>query len=87
MLETKKHRSRDPERTRDRLLQAGYREIYRSGFQSASIDAILAATNVTTLLTNWTVLGTPTEGPVGHYQFTDPQPATKVSRYYDVRSP
>jgi AcrR family transcriptional regulator len=29
------------------LLQAGYREIYRSGFQSASIDTILAATNVT----------------------------------------
>jgi TetR/AcrR family transcriptional regulator, transcriptional repressor for nem operon len=29
------------------LLQAGYREVYRSGFQSASIDTILAATNVT----------------------------------------
>src|SRR6516162_3546800 len=43
----KKRRSRDPERTRERLLQAGYREIYRSGFQSASIDSILAATNVT----------------------------------------
>jgi TetR/AcrR family transcriptional regulator, transcriptional repressor for nem operon len=43
----KKRRSRDPERTRERLLQAGFREIYRSGFQSASIDAILAATNVT----------------------------------------
>jgi TetR/AcrR family transcriptional regulator, transcriptional repressor for nem operon len=43
----KKRRSRDPERTRERLLQAGYREIYRSGFQSASIDNILAATNVT----------------------------------------
>jgi TetR/AcrR family transcriptional regulator, transcriptional repressor for nem operon len=43
----KKRRSRDPERTRERLLQAGYREMYRSGFQSASIDAILAATNVT----------------------------------------
>jgi TetR/AcrR family transcriptional repressor of nem operon len=43
----KKRRSRDPERTRERLLQAGFREIYRSGFQSARIDAILAATNVT----------------------------------------
>jgi len=43
----KKQRSRDPERTRERLLQAGYREVYRSGFQSASIDSILAATNVT----------------------------------------
>jgi AcrR family transcriptional regulator len=43
----KKQRSRDPERTRERLLQAGYREVHRSGFQSASIDSILAATNVT----------------------------------------
>lgn len=42
-----KRRQRDPERTRERLLQAGYKEVYRSGFQSASIDTILAATNVT----------------------------------------
>ncbi|MGC1296002.1 MAG: TetR/AcrR family transcriptional regulator [Alloacidobacterium sp.] len=43
----KKQRTRDPERTRERLLQAAFREIHRSGFQSASIDAILAAANVT----------------------------------------
>jgi len=43
----RKRRLRDPEATRKRLLQAGYREIYKSGFQSASIDTILAATNVT----------------------------------------
>src|SRR5215469_1654759 len=43
----KKQKLRDPERTRQRLLQAGFREVYRSGFQSASIDTILAATNVT----------------------------------------
>jgi TetR/AcrR family transcriptional regulator, transcriptional repressor for nem operon len=43
----KKRRLRDPERTRERLLQAGFEEVYRSGFQSASIDTILAATNVT----------------------------------------
>src|SRR6516225_3897932 len=43
----KKRRLRDPERTRKRLLQAGFREVYRSGFRSASIDTILAATNVT----------------------------------------
>src|SRR5262249_59206583 len=43
----KKRRLRDRERTRQRLLQAGFREVYRSGFQSASIDTILAATNVT----------------------------------------
>ena len=38
---------RDPERTRERLLQAAFREIYRSGFQSASLDAILASAGVT----------------------------------------
>ncbi len=43
----RKRRRRDPERTRERLLQAGFREVYRNGFQSASIDTILAATNVT----------------------------------------
>jgi AcrR family transcriptional regulator len=42
-----KRRSRDPERTRERLLQAAFREVHRSGFQSAGIDTILAATNVT----------------------------------------
>jgi len=45
--EESKRRRRDPERTRERLLQAGYREVYRTGFQSASIDTILAATKVT----------------------------------------
>jgi TetR/AcrR family transcriptional regulator, transcriptional repressor for nem operon len=38
---------RDPERTRERLLQAASREVYRSGFQSASLDTILAAAGVT----------------------------------------
>jgi len=49
MLSTrdKKRGLRDPERTRERLLQAGFQEVYRSGFQSASVDTILAATNVT----------------------------------------
>jgi TetR/AcrR family transcriptional regulator, transcriptional repressor for nem operon len=40
-------RLRDPERTRKRLLQAGFREVYRSGFQSASLDTLLAAAGVT----------------------------------------
>ena len=43
----RKRRVRDPERTRERLLQAAFREVRRSGFQSAGIDTILAATNVT----------------------------------------
>jgi TetR/AcrR family transcriptional repressor of nem operon len=38
---------RNPERTRQRLLEAAFREVYRYGFQSAGIDTILAATNVT----------------------------------------
>jgi TetR/AcrR family transcriptional regulator, transcriptional repressor for nem operon len=40
-------RRRDSERTRGRLLQAASREIYRSGFQSASLDTILAVAGVT----------------------------------------
>lgn len=40
-------RLRDPERTRERLLQAAFREVYRYGFQSAGVDTILSATNVT----------------------------------------
>ena len=43
----KKRRFRDPERTRERLLQAGFQEVYRSGFRAAGVDSILAATNVT----------------------------------------
>jgi len=38
---------RDPERTRECLLQAAFREVYRSGFQSASLDTILASAGVT----------------------------------------
>jgi TetR/AcrR family transcriptional regulator, transcriptional repressor for nem operon len=40
-------KQRDPERTRECLLQAAFREIYRSGFQSAGLDTILAAAGVT----------------------------------------
>src|ERR1700726_397008 len=39
--------SRDSERTRKRLLQAAFQEIYRSGFRSADLDAILATAGVT----------------------------------------
>jgi len=39
--------SRGPERTRERLLQAAFEEIYRSGYRSADLDAILAAAGVT----------------------------------------
>src|SRR5579863_926943 len=46
-LQRRATRLRDPEGTRQRLLQAAFREVYRYGFQSAGIDAILGATNVT----------------------------------------
>jgi TetR/AcrR family transcriptional regulator, transcriptional repressor for nem operon len=39
--------SRDPERTRELLLQAAFQEIYRSGYRSADLDAILAVAGVT----------------------------------------
>jgi TetR/AcrR family transcriptional regulator, transcriptional repressor for nem operon len=40
-------RARNPERTRQVLLEAAFREVYRVGFQSASLDTILATTKVT----------------------------------------
>lgn len=47
LRQPERRRARDPERTRERLLKAGFREVYRFGFQSASIDTILAAAQVT----------------------------------------
>ena len=38
---------RDPERTRRRLLEAGFREVYQRGFQSADLDAVLDRAGVT----------------------------------------
>jgi TetR/AcrR family transcriptional regulator, transcriptional repressor for nem operon len=46
-LKRRAPRLRDPGRTRQRLLQAAFREVYRYGFQSAGIDTILASTSVT----------------------------------------
>jgi hypothetical protein len=44
---------------------------------------IIDTTNASTAITNWNTLGTPTEGPVGYYQFTDTH-ATNNARYYGV---
>ena len=46
-LQRRAARLRDSQGTRQHLLQAAFREVYRYGFQSAGIDTILAATNVT----------------------------------------
>jgi TetR/AcrR family transcriptional regulator, transcriptional repressor for nem operon len=42
-----KRRSRDPDGTREKLLQAAFEEIHRRGFQAASLDTILAKAGVT----------------------------------------
>ena len=46
-VQRRRARLRDPEGTRQRLLQAAFREVYRYGFQNAGIDTILAGTKVT----------------------------------------
>jgi hypothetical protein len=48
---------------------------------------VLTATNVSLALTNWTVLGEVRQVAPGQYQFTDPQAATNMARFYRVRSP
>lgn len=42
-----KRRVRSPVATRDKLLKAAFEEIYRRGFQAASLDTILAKAGVT----------------------------------------
>lgn len=44
---TAARRRRQPDVTRERLLQAAFEEIYRRGFQGASLDTILAQAGVT----------------------------------------
>jgi len=39
--------ARDPEKTRKRLLQAAFQEVYKSGFQGTDLDSILASAGVT----------------------------------------
>src|SRR5665213_2237326 len=58
-------------------------------FTSAPVAdfTVLAATNVSLALTNWTVLGEVQQVAPGQYQFTDPQAATNRVRFYRVRSP
>jgi hypothetical protein len=48
---------------------------------------VLVTTNLTLPLSQWQILGYPTESPVGHYQFTDLSPATNAALYYTVIQP
>jgi hypothetical protein len=48
---------------------------------------ILASTNITLSVSNWTNLGTPAESPAGQYQFTDAQAKANKQRFYRVSLP
>jgi hypothetical protein len=48
---------------------------------------VLATTNISLSLSNWSVLGAATESPAGQFQFTDAQSAAHPGRFYRVRSP
>jgi hypothetical protein len=54
---------------------------------SENTVTVLTTTNLLLPLTNWTVLGTVTDSPPGHFQFTDPQATNRPMRFYRVRSP
>lgn len=51
--------------------------------------SVLATTNVALSLSNWAVLGSATETPLGsgQFQFTDPQATNSPQRFYRLRSP
>jgi hypothetical protein len=48
---------------------------------------VLSSTNITLSVTNWTVLGAATEGPVGQYQFIDSATPAGQKRFYRVSLP
>src|SRR5262249_33431943 len=48
---------------------------------------VLATTNVSLPLSNWTVLGPVSEGPPGQFQFTDTQATNHPARLYRIRWP
>jgi hypothetical protein len=49
--------------------------------------AVLGTTNLALPLDQWQILGHAAEGPVGSYQFTDPNPATNAAMFYTVSAP
>ena len=54
---------------------------------SGAAFSVFAAADPSLPGTNWSLAGHPTEVLPGHFQFTDPQPATNAQRFYRVRSP
>ena len=52
-----------------------------------ALFGVLASTNPTLPLSNWTALGGATEVSPGQFQFTDPQAANTPCRFYRLRTP
>ena len=52
-----------------------------------ALFGVLATTNLSLPLTNWTALGGVTEISPGRFQFTDPQATNGGQRFYKVYSP
>jgi hypothetical protein len=52
-----------------------------------AIFSALSTTNLLLPLTQWTVLGSVTEGPAGQFQVIDPQAVGSPQHFYRVRSP
>jgi WD40 repeat protein len=71
----------------------GARALTNGAFQLAftnnpgALFGVLATTNPTLPLSNWTALGGATEVSPGQFQFTDPQATNTLCRFYRLRSP
>jgi len=62
---------------------------FQFGFSNAAGASftVLTTTNVALPLSNWTLLGPPTELSAGQYRFTDPNATNHPRRFYRVRAP
>ena len=54
---------------------------------TGDVFSVLATTNLTLPLTNWTVLGSATEISPGQFRFTDAEATNYSQRFYQLRSP
>ncbi len=62
---------------------------FQFGFTNTigALFGVLATTDFSQPVTNWTPLGGITENPPGQFQFTDPQATNYPQRFYSVRVP
>jgi alpha-tubulin suppressor-like RCC1 family protein len=69
-----------------RTLPDGSFQFLFTGAPGGSFSAF-TTTNLSVPFSNWTFLGTVTDNPPGHFQFTDGQAPLSAHRFYRVRSP